>query len=60
MLNSENLKLWNCSYCWYTSPKMIMKNYEGFIKDSHLKVDINIDLFKNVSDTLKKSLKKAW
>ena len=38
---------------------MIMKNYEGFIKDSHLKVDINIDLFKNVSNTLKKSLKKA-
>ena len=38
---------------------MIMKNYAGFIKDNHLKIDTSIDLFKNVSDTLKKSLKKA-
>ena len=28
---------------------MIMKNYAGFIKDNHLKIDISIDLFKSDS-----------
>jgi integrase len=26
---------------------MIMKNYAGFIKDNHLKIDTNVELFKN-------------
>ena len=31
----------------HTSPEMIIKNYAGFIKDNHLKVDINVDIFEN-------------
>jgi len=31
----------------YTSPEMIVKNYAGFIKDNHLKIDTNVELFKN-------------
>ena len=30
----------------HTSPEIIMKNHAGFIKDSHLKIDTNISLFK--------------
>ena len=52
MLNSEKFKIMEiAAIVGHTSPEMIMKNYAGFIKDSHLKVDTNIDLFKNVSDT---------
>ncbi|MFH1949004.1 MAG: hypothetical protein ABIJ02_07290 [Pseudomonadota bacterium] len=31
----------------HASPEMIMKNYAGFIKDNHLKIDTSIDLFKS-------------
>ena len=29
----------------HTSPEMIMKNYAGFIKDNHLKIDTDISLY---------------
>ena len=29
----------------HTSPQIIMTSYSGFIKDHHLKIDINIGLF---------------
>lgn len=58
MLNSEKFKIMKiAAIVGHTSPEMIMKNYAGFIKDSHLKVDTNIDLFKNVSDTFSDTLK---
>ena len=58
MLNSEKFKIMEiAAIVGHTSPEMIMKNYAGFIKDSHLKVDTNIDLFKNVSDTFSDTLK---
>ena len=31
----------------HTSPEMIVKNYAGFIKDNHLKIDTNIEVLKN-------------
>lgn len=31
----------------HSSPEMIMKNYAGFIKDNHLKIDTSVDLFKS-------------
>ena len=58
MLNSGKFKIMEiAAIVGHTSPEMIMKNYAGFIKDSHLKVDTNIDLFKNVSDTFSDTLK---
>ena len=58
MLNSQKFKIMEiAAIVGHTSPEMIMKNYAGFIKDSHLKVDTNIDLFKNISDTLSDTLK---
>jgi integrase len=58
MLNSEKFKIMEiAAIVGHTSPEMIMKNYAGFIKDSHLKVDTSIDLFKNNSDSLGDSLK---
>ena len=54
MLNSEKFKIMEiAAIVGHTSAEMIMKNYAGFIKDSHLKVNTNVDLFKDVSDTLR-------
>ena len=66
MLNSGQVKIMEiAAIVGHTSPRMIMTNYAGFIKDNHLRVDTNIDLFQvkvgdTSSDTLKiKSLKEA-
>lgn len=46
MLNSEKFKIMEiAAIVGHTSPQMIMTSYAGFIKNSHLKVDTNIDLF---------------
>lgn len=46
MLNSEKFKIMEiAAIVGHTSPQMIMTSYAGFIKDSHLKVETNIDLF---------------
>ena len=34
----------------HSSPEMILKNYAGFIQSEHLKIDTNIELFKNSCD----------
>lgn len=48
MLNSEQFKIMEiAAIVGHTSPEMIVKNYAGFIKDNHLKVNTNVDLFKN-------------
>ena len=48
MLNSGKFKIMEiAAIVGHTSPEMIMKNYAGFIQDSHLKIDTSIDLFKN-------------
>lgn len=48
MLNSEKFKIMEiAAIVGHSSPEMIMKNYAGFIKDNHLKIDTSIDLFKN-------------
>lgn len=48
MLNSGKFKIMEiAAIVGHTSPEMIVKNYAGFIKDNHLKVDTNIELFKN-------------
>ena len=59
MLNSEKFKLMEISaIVGHTSPQMIMTNYTGFIKDAHLKIDIDVDLFGHKMDTSdKKELK---
>lgn len=58
MLNSEKYKIMDiAAIVGHTSAEMIIKNYAGFIRDSHLKVDTNIDLFKNVSDTFSDTFK---
>lgn len=55
MLNSEKFKIMDiAAIVGHSSPQMIMTRYAGFIKDYHLKVDTNIDLFSDTSsDTLK-------
>jgi integrase len=53
MLNSQSLKLWRLlPIVRHTSPEMIMKNYAGFIKDNHLRIDTSINMFKNLGNTL--------
>lgn len=48
MLNSEKFKIMEiAAIVGHSSPEMIMKNYAGFIKDNHLKVDTNVDIFKS-------------
>lgn len=48
MLNSGKFKIMEiAAIVGHSSPEMIMKNYAGFIQDSHLKIDTSIDLFKN-------------
>ena len=52
MLNSGKFQIMDiAAIVGHTSPQMIMANYAGFIKDSHLKVNTNVDLFENGSDT---------
>jgi integrase len=47
MLDSGKFKIMEiAAIVGHTSPEMIMKNYAGFIKDNHLKIDTSIDLFK--------------
>lgn len=47
MLNSGIFKIMEiAAIVGHSLPKMIMKNYAGFIKDNHLKIDTSIDLFK--------------
>lgn len=51
MLNSGKFQIMDiAAIVGHTSPQMIMANYAGFIKDSHLKVNTNVDLFENSSD----------
>ncbi|WP_304543217.1 tyrosine-type recombinase/integrase [Sulfurimonas microaerophilic] len=53
MLNSEQFKIMEiAAIVGHTSPEMIMKNYAGFIRNEHLKVATNIELFKKAGDTL--------
>ena len=48
MLNSEQFKIMEiAAIVGHTSAEMIIKNYAGFIKDNHLKVATNVELFKN-------------
>ena len=48
MLNSGKFKIMEiAAIVGHTSPEMIVKNYAGFIKDNHLKIDTSIDLFKS-------------
>jgi len=50
MLNSGKLKIMEiAAIVGHSSPEMIMKNYAGFIRDSHLKIDTSIDLFQSDS-----------
>ncbi len=50
MLNSGKFKIMEiAAIVGHSSPEMIMKNYAGFIKDSHLKIDTDISLY-NVSN----------
>lgn len=47
MLNSGVFKIMEiAAIVGHSSPEMIMKNYAGFIKDNHLKIDTSVDLFK--------------
>jgi integrase len=53
MLNSGKFKIMEiAAIVGHTSPEMIMKNYTGFIKSEHLKIDTNIELFKNSGDKI--------
>ncbi|MCX6077553.1 MAG: tyrosine-type recombinase/integrase [Campylobacterales bacterium] len=52
MLNSGKFKIMEiAAIVRHASPQMIMKNYAGFIKDNHLKIDTSIDLFKKSCPT---------
>ena len=53
MLNSGKFKIMEiAAIVGHTSPEMIMKNYTGFIKSEHLKIDTNIELFKEHNNTV--------
>jgi len=46
MLDSGKFKIMEiAAIVGHTSPQMIMTNYTGFIKDEHLKIDTNFELF---------------
>jgi len=46
MLNSEKFKIMEiAAIVGHTSPQMIMTNYAGFIKNEHLQIDTNFELF---------------
>lgn len=62
MLNSGKFKIMEiAAIVGHTSPQMIMQNYTGFIKDSHLKIDTDFELFGHSLDTVikKEKLEKA-
>lgn len=51
MLNSEKYKIMDiAAIVGHTSPEMIMKNYAGFIKGNHLKVDTSTDLYNDTKE----------
>jgi integrase len=53
MLNSGQFKIMEiAAIVGHSSPEMIMKNYAGFIQSEHLKIDTNIELFKNSSNNI--------
>ena len=53
MLNSGKFKIMEiAAIVGHTSPQMIMQNYAGFIKDSHLKIDTNFSLFGKENGTV--------
>lgn len=55
MLNSGKFKIMDiAAIVGHTSPQMIMTRYAGFIKENHLKIDTNLEIF---SDTFSDSLK---
>ena len=55
MLNSEKFKVMEiAAIVGHTSPQMILKNYAGFIKGEHLKIDTNLSLFGHRMDTMLK------
>lgn len=56
MLNSEKFKVMEiAAIVGHTSPQMILKNYAGFIKGEHLKIDTNLSLFGHRMDTRDKN-----
>ena len=66
MLNSGQFKVMEIApIVGHVSGEMIMKNYAGFIKDHHMKIDTNIELFASkdgdslVTVEKNKDLKKA-
>ena len=53
MLNSGKFKIMEiAAIVGHSSPQMIMQNYAGFIKDSHLKIDTNFSLFGKENGTV--------
>lgn len=53
MLNSEKFKVMEiAAIVGHTSPNMILKNYAGFIKGEHLKIDTNLSIFGHCMDTM--------
>jgi integrase len=57
MLNSGIFKIMEiAAIVGHSSPEMIMKNYAGFIKDEHLKIDTKLNLFGHDLDTQNKKL----
>jgi len=55
MLNSGKFKIMDiAAIVGHTSPQMIMTRYAGFIKENHLKIDTNLEIFSDsFGDTLK-------
>ncbi|MGE0738276.1 tyrosine-type recombinase/integrase [Sulfurimonas sp.] len=55
MLNSGKFKIMDiAAIVGHTSPQMIMTRYAGFIKENHLKIDTNLEIF---SDSFGDNLK---
>lgn len=56
MLNSGNFKILDiAAIVGHTSSEMIIKNYAGFIKDEHLKINTNIAIFGHSLDIVDKN-----
>jgi len=46
MLNAESYKIMEIAkMVGHTSPEMIIKNYAGFLKDAHLNIQTDINIF---------------
>ena len=53
MLNSGKFKIMQiAAIVGHNSPQMIMQNYAGFIRDSHLKIDTSFELFGEENGTV--------